>query len=196
MKKLQIYSTMILISLTALSFQGCSKKGEDDPALSLKSRDTRLAGSWTLSAMNETSTSTTVRNGKRTTTTTSKTYSGNEETTTPSSGKPTTRSYELKLTIEKDGSIRYTFEAFDTDGVSTGVSTVEGTWNWTTAGKRKSGINIDIAGNTIPSMNGNWDVRQLKNKEIVFAKSLFAQASSNNIETESSGETSLTFTGK
>jgi len=164
--------------------------------LSLKSRDTRLAGSWTLTGLNETSSTTSVRNGTSTTTTSSTTYSGNEETTTRSSGKPTTRSYELKLTIEKDGSIRYTFEGFNTDGVSTGVSTVEGTWNWTTTGKRKSGINIDIAVNTQPSLDGNWDVRQLKNKEIVFARSVFSQASSTGNESESSGETILTFTGK
>jgi hypothetical protein len=47
MKNLKIYLVATLIGLTALTFTSC-KKGEDDPALSLRSRTARFANTWKL----------------------------------------------------------------------------------------------------------------------------------------------------
>ncbi len=196
MKKFTNYAMLAMFILSLTSLVSCSKKGEDDPFLSFKSRDTRLAGDWTLTSMDGSAKSTSVVRGTTTENSTVVTYSGSEQTTTPSTGNPSTKKYTLSLVIDKDGTITYTHERFNTDGESTGVSTIQGSWNWETTGKRKSGINIDISGPSDLPLMGSWDVTQLKNKEIVFSKSTRVETSSNDVEKEDISTTSITFTGK
>ncbi len=195
MKNIKLYSTLMLLLISAVGFQSCGKKGENDPAISFKSRDTRLAGNWDLVGLSETETTVTERNGTETSTTTSRSYSNGVEERTSSSGNVSTSNYEIKLEISKDGTIKYTMEAFDNDGKSTGVTTVEGDWNWTTTGKRKSGINIELPGNNNP-INGTWDLNQLKNKEIIFSRSEYQKTTNSNLVMTSTGELSMTFQGK
>jgi len=196
MKKLNNYAILVLFVLSLTSIVGCSKKGEDDPFLSFKSRDARLAGEWALTSVDASTKSTSVYKGTTTETSSETTYSGKEQTTTRSKGDPITTKYTLSLVIEKNGTITYTYEGFNTKDVSTGISTIQGSWNWETTGKRKSAINIDITGPSAFPLMGTWDVSQLKNKEIIFSKSTFVKSSSTDQEKEDVSSTSLIFTGK
>lgn len=84
----------MLISLLALtSFNSCTKKGEDDPGLSLKSRKARLAGVWAL----ESGTETIIVNGD----TVTAVFSGNTITLTDG-GQTITASYSDKSEFTKD----------------------------------------------------------------------------------------------
>jgi hypothetical protein len=47
MKNLKIYFAAAVIALTSLTFQSC-KKGEDDPAVSLRTRKDRFTNTWLL----------------------------------------------------------------------------------------------------------------------------------------------------
>lgn len=138
MKKLIILSIGAIALITSIS--SC-KKGENDPALSLKSRKARLAGEWTVTKEEGTSTSTNVNSGGGATVTTvtngTSTYDGTNYTSTSTStttssmgGTPTTNSstntdvYTSSYTFEKDGT-------FKMETVHSGSSTTdmyEGTW--------------------------------------------------------------------
>jgi hypothetical protein len=124
---------VILAFAGALAFTGC-KKGAEDPGISLRSRDSRLEGDWTLSSIDGTATiSTTSTNNlatsNSTTTTTINTttsYSGGSETIainynsqySPSTGTSTTTTtksttitpitYEIKLEKSGDATITTT----------------------------------------------------------------------------------------
>lgn len=87
--------TVAVLMLGTLALESC-KKGEGDPALSLRSRKARFAGEWTVSAGKGSSTS----GG----TTTTWVYDGATETTTYPSPLPQgTDKYTISFTIEKDG---------------------------------------------------------------------------------------------
>lgn len=196
MKKLSNFWILALVVVAFGTITSCSKKGDDDPFLSFKSRDSRLAGEWTLIGIDGSAKTVATYNGKTTETSSVRTYSGKEETITPSKGNPTTRSYTLSLVIDKDGIITYTTEGFDLKGVSTGISTIQGTWNWETTAKHKSAITIDVSGPGVLPLMGTWNISQLKNKEIVFSKSSREVTSNSTSNTEITSSLSVTFIGK
>jgi hypothetical protein len=97
MKKLLLVLLVALIAIPA--FQSC-KKGEHDPAISLKSRKARLVGEWTLVSGMESIT----QSGDFTYTIS---YNGSTKTTTVFGGPSTPEAYTEKMTINKDGSYEY-----------------------------------------------------------------------------------------
>lgn len=138
MKKLIILSIGAIALITSIS--SC-KKGENDPALSLKTRKARLAGEWTVTKEEGTSTSTSVNSGGGATVTTvtnsSSTYDGSNYSSTSTStttssmgGTPTTNTstnssvYSTSYTFEKDG----TFQLQTVYPASSTTETYEGTW--------------------------------------------------------------------
>ncbi len=126
MKTFKIYA---LALLTIASVTAC-KKGENDPALSLKSRKGRLAGDWKLSSGDQTSSTT----FSGTTNTTTYSFDGTNRTVT-AGGAANTTPYTEEMTFEKDGS--YKLAVVD-DGNTT---TQEGYWQF--MGKSKE---ADIKG--------------------------------------------------
>lgn len=146
MKKLLILSITAVAIMANLS--SC-KKGENDPFLSMKSRKARVAGEWTVTGEEVTSTDVNYSSGGgvtfTTTTTSSSTFNGTTKTTTSSSvttsssgGNPVTSSstntsiYTLGFTFEKDGT-------FKMDKVNTSPSYTEAyEGNWSFVGKSKS----------------------------------------------------------
>jgi hypothetical protein len=145
----------IILFLGITVFESC-KKGENDPAISLKSRDGRITGEWKLTESQSTDyQSTTITGGPTAGTTTSQTtenFNGSTMTTTTSGGSDT-ESYSLTVTIEKDG----TCMVKRTKGTS--QSERSGRWSWLNDAKNKTRISIDGL--------GTYTVDQLKNKELV-----------------------------
>lgn len=110
---------LLLVALIAIpAFQSC-KKGENDPAISLKSRKARLVGEWELTE----GTLTRVMGG----TTVVYTYTG----TTVSVSTGGSFNYTQSLTVEKDGTYKLTT-------IDNGDQTVdEGQWYFLEANKDK-----------------------------------------------------------
>jgi hypothetical protein len=48
MKKLSIYMAIAIMAFTATLSSSCTKKGDDDPVVSLKTRKDRFTNTWTL----------------------------------------------------------------------------------------------------------------------------------------------------
>ena len=113
-----------VVLVSGASFTAC-KKGENDPALSLSSRKSRLVGEWTLSKGETKSTS-----GSSTTTTT---YTETSATQS-SGGASVTFTYTEKMEIVKDGT--YTSTVVVTNpGSSAETYTTKGRWSF--LGKNK-----------------------------------------------------------
>ena len=155
MKKMKIALLMLLA--TVLVLPSC-KKGENDPFISLKSRDAKITAKWKLTKIAYTSTS--VTSGTSFTTTIS--YDGSVETYTSGTISGTaTGTYEM--TIEKDGKMSVS-ETY-TSGGSTDVYTSTGTWEWLNSDQNKTVILLDGGNNLF--QGGLWVIDRLSSKELV-----------------------------
>lgn len=160
----------ILIAVIAIAtLVGC-KKGENDPALSFRSRDARIVGEWKVSNMNEESST---QDGTPVTTSRSTTdkFDGSKKSRTvvingvTQPPNPDNNTYDVQLNILKDGTLEYTEKVTAPNGI---VSTyiTQGTWNWLDSKKNKSTVLLSFSGGTL---NGDiYDIDQLKNKEMIF----------------------------
>ena len=127
---------------------GC-KKGENDPFLSLKSRDARITENWKLTAVDGTATSTGFMG---TVNTELDKFDGTTWTYTYN-GSATTYSYALTIEIKKDG----TFESTEVNNGDT--ETKKGDWYWIDSKKNKTGIALNGF--------GTFEVNGLKSKELI-----------------------------
>lgn len=127
MKKYFLFAAMAITAITtSVSFNSC-RKGEEDPAISLRSRKARLAGEWNLNAGKDDQT----QNSSVSTTT----YDGTNKIVT-SNGQSDTTGYTNKMVINGDGTYtstsvtttKYVFWSF----TQTTVETTEenGTWDF------------------------------------------------------------------
>jgi len=212
-----LFKTFIAVAIVSVTVQSC-KKGEDDPAISLRSRDARLIGEWKLSKydskleVRKANTNTNVGGTSSTETLTiTEVFDGSVETKTISyqdvtspggtkSENTTSRSnYSLEMEILKDGTCKITTTqnpvsvstvrvpaqprpslALASPGVGAGAGytwtnsfydetynyasssnkdETTGYWHWLSSNKNKTTVLIDGL--------GMFNVRQLKNKEIV-----------------------------
>jgi hypothetical protein len=193
----QVTWKLALLLLTAVvTLQGC-KKGENDPFLSLRSRDARITGEWELMKMetsirikytSESSSAseiieTTSFNGTHLTFT-GKVYhmSGPVDTTY-------TNSYNYVLVIEKDGNLTTTtIEKGNTSEYS-------GNWWWLNGKKKKTRIAFKDDANS-------FEIDQLKNNELILKKELTSyetntyETSYKNDKKERSSITVMTFKKK
>lgn len=169
MKTLKIITVSIL---GLLALQSC-KKGENDPALSLKTRDARITGEWELEYASEIynyneqyadesyieSESIIVEDGQL-----NYIYSYSytyDNTTQSDSDEDGPYSYSETLTIEKDGS---SSSRVDEDGT---VYMNDRNWWWHDSSKKKTQI----------SFGGSmYTVDRLTNKELVLKADEFEQA--------------------
>lgn len=186
----------LLIAVVVLAtFAGC-KKGENDPFLSFRSRDARVVGEWKVS--NYSYDETTV-NGTQTITT-KVTYDGSKYTSTNSVANPPVdqATYDTKIEILKDGTVKYTQVMNLGNASSTTVQ--EGTWIWADSRKNKSQIFIAVAGNTVGNnyiQGGTYVVDQLKNKEMILTNATSASFESSGVagtKTSFTTATSMTLT--
>lgn len=124
---------LVILSLALPLIESC-KKGENDPFLSLSSRESRVEGSWTVSKMTGTNSSSTLMGATALTSDATMNYDGQTETTEFTSGSTTsydTSHYTYSFTFSKDG----TFESiidynYPDDPDDDEVVTRTGTWTF------------------------------------------------------------------
>lgn len=176
MKK-SISVIFLLFTIFSIEFVSC-RKGEDDPALSLRSRKARMAGEWKMTSGKTVSTN--VYTSSSTTSTTTTTYDGanateSNVTTTPFGTFNTDDAYAYTdaITFEKNGK-------FSGANVNNGITTTfEGTWNFeggVADVKKKTqlilfytkivedGATTTIEGN---SFQIKYEIKELRNKKLV-----------------------------
>lgn len=142
----KIIKLSVLFFTSALVLASCSKY-DDNPAVSLKSKNGRITGEWTLTKADYTET----RTSYGTTNTETMTYNGVIMTET-SGGYTYTYSYSEKMKINKDGTVEMTtVDDGDTD-IETNM------WSWLDGTSNKELIMIN--GNT-------WSIKKLTNKELI-----------------------------
>ena len=201
MKKTILILSSIII--TGVAFEGCQKKGEGDPAISLHGRKARLSGEWTLSA----GTSTDVSG----TTSQLTTWTATSKTTTY--GTTTiVYTYSDKLTIENDGTWKQVITSTTTGYATT--TTYTGTWNWTggvgEAKKRSQLVMTTLTKTDVETSGGStstetetyvgskapsqiYDIFQLKNKEIIFKWDGTSTSNSGGSNSTSSSKGEMTY---
>ena len=152
---------ILCLMLVGGTFLGGCKKGEEDPFISLRSRDARIKGDWKLSSYTSTETYSNGGGiGGPVQVTSTSNYDGTNLTTTFVGGGNSgteTYSFSQKLSIEDDG--RYTVTSVE-DGKT---STFSGNWVWLDSDKNKSYISFDSG---FGSAFGAIYLRMLKNDEM------------------------------
>jgi len=185
------FRVIFILFIGSLLVTTSCKKGEDDPFLSLRSRDGRITGEWLISDIGGSETNKTVYHsgmleGNSTTTVTSHSFSGfiwtsSIETTFVTSEETTTNTdvstmyFNERITIEKDGFVTFKRIYESESEVST-----TGHWYWVDSNKNKIGITFVIEGES-----STFNIRQLKNKELVL-ETKESSNSSNSTSTQSS----------
>ena len=144
---------MAAIALIAVATLGACKKGENDPFLSLKSRNARITGVWHLTTGTSSSSDATTLAGVTTTDTQSTSYTETTMTQTDN-GVSTTIPYTESMEIKKDGTYTRTTVSDGTTYTSTG------NWWWENSKKKKVRIAFDDDW-------GSMYIDRLKNKELV-----------------------------
>lgn len=147
MKK-QNFRLAIIAVLSITLLAGC-KKGENDPFLSLKSRNARITGTWRL--VSQESTQTDVDNGVSEVYTS--TYDGTTLTNTDPWGTSSI-TYSHTIEIKKDGKYKMTRVEDGTTYEN------QGNWWWINSKKKKVRIAFDDDW-------GSFYIDRLKNKEMV-----------------------------
>lgn len=143
MKKLSFLFLFVLI------FSAC-KKGENDPFLSLKSRDARIQGTWVLKESSHTE----QNSNNISSSSYSETYNGSL-ITVAETGYPTySVSYTSEIKIEKGGNY------MNTTVINGDTYTTEGSWWWLTDNKKKTRLSMDDDYNS-------YEIDRLTNKELV-----------------------------
>lgn len=144
--------TVIAVMLT---FNGC-KKGENDPFLSLKSRNARITATWKLSKQEYKKIVTHKTGGTTVIKTTTRNFDGSLMTVTTSIGT-TSNPYSWEITIEKDGTYSMT-------KIEAGYKTEQtGNWWWLDDKNNKARIVFDID-------NESYKIDQLKSKELILTQ--------------------------
>ena len=155
-----------VILLTFATLSGC-KRGEEDPFISLRSRDSRITGTWVLKNATLTSVLTTSISGSTNAITYSVSYENGILTEISQGTVQGSSIYSREMTLEKDG----TYNSIDTnDGYSSEES---GNWWWLNDSKNKTRLAFD---------NDPYLVEQLKNKELILSMKAYCK------ETEPNGD--------
>ena len=177
MKNNLVKLTGVLL-LGTLALGGC-KKGENDPFLSLRSRDARVTGEWKLTDYNSESTTVSSSNGTVVTSTSTAVLSSSLLTTT-SGGSSFAYSFTEDLTINDDGTFT------QTDVVDAQTSTTTADWTWMDDTKDKVKISLD---------GSVYYIDELKNSEMVLMQTSYSKSlDSTGDYTETTTTVTLTYT--
>ncbi len=162
MKKIIFILASIVI--TGTGFYGC-KKGENDPTISLKSRDGRITAKWKLTKI-EGSESWTVW-VPYSIVTTAITYDGSMYTETDSPGGRSSGTGAYEMTIDKKGKVSWASNYTQTAPsiAPADVRSGAGHWQWLNSNKNKDHLIIDGSGDLFGG--GLLYVDRLTGKELV-----------------------------
>jgi hypothetical protein len=186
-----IISKLGIIALVGIvTLQGC-KKGENDPLISLKSRDARITGTWELTSQEAEYTYKSEFNGESATETTKQSYDGNMMTETytetyngQTESESDTYDYSFEMTIDKDGTYSLTVAS---DGDKQESS---GNWWWLSDKKNKTRIALD-------DDFGSFEIDQLKNKELILtSETSYKNTDADGYSSEETQSMTMTFTKK
>lgn len=153
--KTKFLKLAILLVVAVTTLEGC-RKGENDPLISLRSRDARVTGEWKLVAYESTRTDFFSFGATSITEVRTEAYDGATWTTTNPGGGSDSFLYSRNLVIEKDGTYIYS-ETDDGD-----YEEEKGRWSWLSDAKKKRRILLDN--------HGIFYIDQLKNSEMVFTE--------------------------
>lgn len=177
---------LLIIALSISMFVSC-KKGENDPGISLRSRDARIVGEWTIESFENTN----IETIGSTKTTIVQKYNGSTITLTNNGGTPapSTSTYKGKLDIKKDGT--YTYTETRTTGSNSTTETQTGNWSWLNSKKNKTQILISANGNLLQG-NGIYIVDELRNKKLVLKESSYEKTQTSTSTSEDSNNYTVT----
>jgi hypothetical protein len=160
------------LAILSLAFLAACKKGENDPFMSLRTRNARITGTWKLTKQETTETNAFSGMSE----VYSSSFDGTNLTTTEPGGS-TTISYSHSIEINKDG----TYNMTRVEGGTSYQS--NGNWWWLNSKKKKVRIAFDDDW-------GSFYIDRLKNKELVLTVDESYSTS------DSGGNSSYTNTGK
>ncbi len=188
MKNSKFLGLVAMLFAVALSFTSC-KKGENDPAVSFKSRTARLKGDWILGTKNVTVTTASTVGSTLTSITVNGDYNGTEENVVTVADSTTTvvRRYSFDIRFNENGSYLYTLNIFRPTGdqnapFNNSIYTVSGVWAWLDQGSDKLGLSLsDDFSPAIPdslnpntllpyNLNGSYYVDRLASEELVLKR--------------------------
>jgi hypothetical protein len=183
-----VFNLLALLCMPALLTISACKRGEDDPFLSLKTRDGRIIGEWMVQSIETKEEINNTLNSDVVNTTVEVKFSSDAETrdstivTNNSSYKRTytTKSPSISLNIMKNGVLEAIERSGDLTVTGTNITgaittiqdtkiTMKGYWKWGTDDKSKSSI-VMGTGNTGVFFSGPsnvYRIQQLKSKEVV-----------------------------
>lgn len=159
MKRKNFFVAMLLLTGFILSFNSC-KKGENDPSISLKSRDARITAKWKLTKIEATG----VHTWGTTTSTTTTAYDGTIYTQTNTGSPSTSATGSYEMTIDKQGQVSWS-ENYTESGGDADIKSGEGQWGWMNSDKNKEFIWIDGGYNLFEG--GMFYVDRLASKELI-----------------------------
>ncbi|MFN6946328.1 MAG: hypothetical protein ACK4ND_15370 [Cytophagaceae bacterium] len=181
MKKILTFALSLpLMAGLTFSFTAC-KKGDDDPAISLRSRDARITGEWKLTQLESMSAS--ESEGSKVSYHTS--FNGSimtDKITVNGNSETEFSTFSMNLTIDKGGKMK-------TQSVTNGdISEETDYWSWVNTTKNKTGINLGEDG-------GFFEILELRNSKMVLVSesSSFYKALGSSNSTISNGKSTLTF---
>ena len=117
------------IILASLAMNSC-KKGENDPFISLKSRDARITAKWKLTKIEGTNV-----NGTPSVTQTIR-FNGTTYSETYSTGNSNSATGSFEMTIDKKGTLNYS-ETFTPSSGTSDVESGTSEWYWIDSDKSK-----------------------------------------------------------
>jgi hypothetical protein len=150
MKKAISLFALALLVFSGVVLTGC-KKGDDDPFISLKSRDARVTAKWELVKVEGTVTNTFAG----TSYTTTSNYNGTVFSNTSSTGVVDSYSYALEMEILKGG------EMTSTETEDGEITTSKDIWFWTNNTSDKTGLYLGGIN------EGIFNVQGLSSKELI-----------------------------
>ncbi len=141
MKKIVSFTKIALIAAAVITFSGC-KKGENDPFLTLHTRDARLTQEWNLVSFNGTSVETI--DGAETNI--EYTYDGTNLYTTIN-GVTTSAAYTFTMDIKSNGEV-FSDEKYNeiVGGDPISQSSKTSFWYWGDDDKNKTAVYLDLTG--------------------------------------------------
>lgn len=152
---------VLLVAAFAMPILDGCKKGPNDPAISLKSRDARLIATWKLTKIAGTRQSVDGLGDPYTIT-----YAYDGTTYTESySGSSYSGTGSFEMTIDKDGAIS-SKESFTPNGGSANVVSGTGTWYWYENDNSKSSVYVDVYSDYLFN-TGTYVIDELKSKELI-----------------------------
>lgn len=151
----------LLLALAVILVLPMCKKGENDPFISLRSRDARITAKWKLTKIEGKTTIAAVPTEYK--------YDGSIYSMTTTPGGTTTATGTFEMTIDKRGSLLYSGSY--TQNAQQTVTTGENYWYWISNNKNKCYIylGVPVGGQTL-FVGGEYAIDQLKHKELILAK--------------------------